>query len=181
MPKKSDSSSAVLSSNAAQTGEVEHPLLVDVDADVRKLYLKGAELLDEHRLDDAMAALRGRGHSHPALKNIVGVCLLRSGRPAEALNLYQPLVFTGSGVLRPEAPIQFKTNFVTGQLLRGLVSDAVTLLRQIGEESQPGVQRLWKEIDAWKQSLSGWGRLKARLGVDPSQPFVLSFPAGDLW
>src|SRR5690349_1413461 len=86
------------------------------------LFQKAKSLLDSGRHDDALAALRNQAHADPWLRNLMGVCLLRSNRPEDAVELYRTVVWSGNGIsLRDDIPIEFKTNFATGLLLLGRV------------------------------------------------------------
>ncbi len=137
-------------------------------------------LLVAGETDRAMSVLKDGG-STDAITNARGVCLMRSGRAASALELYRHLVVkTGCTWLRPDTPVIHRTNYCTALLLSGHPDGAVELIHSIEEQSHPSVVRLQQAVTAWQSKLTMWQRLQWKLGLVPNVPFQLGFPPGDV-
>lgn len=136
--------------------------------------------MDAGRAKEALDAVRTHSGTDASLKNLHGVCLMRTGFTADAVRLYRQLVLSSNGVtLRPEAPTVFKSNFATALLLDGSVTGAKTVLQEAADESHPAVQRLRGAIARWRSGLSFWQRMQWRCGMDPGCPVELDFAPGD--
>jgi hypothetical protein len=140
------------------------------------------KLLNEGKPKDAIDRLRRFGATCPELTNAYGVCFMRAGEMAKAVELYRNLCIGEGGVcLRPDVSIVFKRNFATALLLAGNVAGSLSVLREISREDDPGVVRLRAEIARWKRSLTWLERCWfAMSGEAPKRPVVLDFPPGDL-
>jgi len=144
------------------------------------IYRKVVNLLDAGRVKEALDAIRTHSGTDPSLKNLHGVCLMRTGSTADAVRLYRQLVLSSNGVtLRPEAPTVFKSNFATALLLDGSVTGAEAVLQEAADESHPAVQRLRGAIARWRSGLSFWQRMQWRCGMDPGRPIEVDFAPGD--
>ncbi len=129
----------------------------------------------------ALDLLRNAGRD-PQLRNAVGVCNLRLGRIDEAIRVYRELVLkAGCTWMRPELPIEYKTNFATALLLGGHPTGALELLSELSAESNPTVQRLRAAMRRWEVSLSFWQRLNWWLGkIEPRNCHIpIDFPPGE--
>jgi hypothetical protein len=129
------------------------------------------------------AALKGaqvKSSTDIRLRNAAGVCLLRLGRPAAAVQLFRPLVFAPDGLtLLRDVPDVVRLNFATALLLDGRSSGCTDMLRQV-DRKLPGAQQLRRSIRAWKSQLSLWKRLCWVTGVGAPQKVTLDYVPGEL-
>lgn len=144
-----------------------------IDAKLRRL-------LDEGRLDEAIVLVRSRGSSAPAMQNAYGVCLMRLGQVESAVRVYRSLVLNGGGLLmRQNVPTKWKTNFATALLLSGRGSGCWSVLDEIADETDPGVQRLREAIQKSRSGQSSWQKFVDWLrGYE--RPVSLDFLPGDI-
>lgn len=63
-------------------------------------------------------------------------------------------------MLKPDAPLVFKTNFATALLASNNMAGCLSVLHEIKNEEDPTVKRLRAAIAQWKQGLSFWQKLK---------------------
>src|SRR5262249_49152787 len=115
----------------------------------------------------------------PWVANARGVCLLRLGDAARALELFRGLALGTTGFGLKEGPTVFKTNYATAQLLSGKMTACVVTLSQSRDEGHPAVVRLRAAIRQWERSLSFWERICYYMGSSVDRPIVLDAP-GDL-
>jgi len=129
------------------------------------------------------AALKGaqeKGSTDIRLRNAAGVCLLRLGRSAAAVQLYRPLVFAPDGLtLLRDVPDVVRLNFATALLLDGRSAGCTDILRHV-DRKLPGVQQLRRSLRAWQQKLGLWNRLCWKLGIGRPQTVTLDYPPGEL-
>jgi hypothetical protein len=119
--------------------------------------------------------------SSPWAVNARGVCLLRLGLAARALDLFRGLALDAVGVgLRDDVPRAFQTNLATARLLVGDLTGCIVTLGQVRDEGDQTVQRLRAAIRRWRQALPLWDRVRWVLGGDVDRPVELDFPPGDL-
>ncbi|MFN3152940.1 tetratricopeptide repeat protein [Bremerella sp.] len=137
-------------------------------------------LIQQKKYALAIDQLHPAGHD-VVLKNAKGVCLLRLGHYAAAVNLYRELVFKPGCVwVRPDVPTVYKVNFATALLLAGNLEGGTSILGQAMDENHPGVKRLRACIGQWKRRFSFWQRLVWMCGYgDEAQAVVpLDFELG---
>ena len=134
--------------------------------------------LNEGKPREALDLLRRYGISSEELRNAYGVCLMRTGELAKAVEAYRDLVIDRSGVcLKPEAPAVFKTNFATALLLTNNVSGCLSVLKEVGPAQHPAVIRLRAAIARWRCSLGWRQRIAFALyGKEPGKPVLLDGP-----
>jgi len=138
-------------------------------------------MLDEGRVQEAHKLLTRQKGNDPAIKNALGVCLMRMGSLQPALSLLRGLVIASNGVtLSSSAPTSFKLNYATALLLNGQITGCSEVLAEIHDNADPTVQQLRGEIRKWKQSLTVWQRLRWIWGDDIDKPITLGFPAGNI-
>jgi hypothetical protein len=138
-----------------------------------------SRVLQEDRADEALQLLNeSRSHSQ-AVANARAVCLLRLGRPKEALELLRPLVVS-SVALRTDAPLTLKIIFATALLLDGNISACESTLGDIRDEANPDVQQLRAALAKWRGGLSLWQRVWFLTGGEAPTPVKLDFPPGVL-
>jgi hypothetical protein len=143
---------------------------------------RARELLNEGRPGDAMELIVRSRQASPALDNARAVCLLRLGKVDEALRVLRALLFPrGSICIDEDAPVVFRTNFVTALLMAGNVVAGTDVLGAIHESKHPAVLKLHGAIRQWKKGLSPWERFLYYLGKCPDKAVTLGFPPGDLW
>lgn len=141
---------------------------------------RAKQLIQQKKYALAIDQLHNSGQD-VMLKNAKGVCLLRLGNYAAAVNLYREIVFKPGCVwVRPDVPTVYKVNFATALLLTGNLEGGISILGQTLDESHPGVQRLRACIGQWKRKFSLWQRILLMCGFgDESQTVVpLDFELG---
>jgi hypothetical protein len=152
--------------NAAWPAE-EVDLLARVDA-----------LLRAGRAREALALLPRT--DSPWLRNARGVCLLRLGRPGEAVEVLRDLVFDHTGfAIRRDADPVFQANYATALLLDGNAEAFWSVLSGIADRTHPAVGRLDDAVRRWKAGMTLGQRIASALGIGGPQ-FALDFPPGDL-
>ncbi len=142
---------------------------------------KISRLLDEGKFQQAHALIVRDNTSAPAMRNALGVCLMRQGALAEAIKLYRGFVLTGSGlILRSDLPTIYRANYATALLMQGEVAGCISVLNELNDDQHPSVQRLRDAIAKWKKTLSFGKRLNWVLGIPPVEPVPIDFIPGDL-
>lgn len=135
-------------------------------------------LLAEDRPREALTLLPQS--NSPWVRNARGVCLLRLGRPDEAIELLRDLVFDHTGfAIRPDAEPVFQANYATALLLDGNTEGFWGILGGISDRSQPAVARLDGAIRRWRAGMTFWQRLSSALGAGGPR-LTLDLPPGDL-
>ena len=138
-------------------------------------------LLDVGKPQEAFDLINAKGSGAPAMKNARGVCLMRMQQPALAVRTYRSLVLDHNGIsLRTDVPTLYKTNFATALLLDGNVSGCQSVLDEIRDENDPGVQKLRAVIQRWVSELSFLKRLAWTAGSQPAHPVTVDFVPGEL-
>lgn len=142
-------------------------------------YAKVCRLLEAGRVDEALTLARSR---HDAdMKNAQGVCLMRQGKPDEAVRIYRTMVLDNTGLfLREELPVVYKTNYAFALFLSGNIGGGMSILEQLSREDHPSVHKLRSAIATWKSQLSFFKRLGLAMGLEPKRPMTLETPPGDL-
>ncbi|MCE5267097.1 MAG: hypothetical protein LLG00_04350 [Planctomycetaceae bacterium] len=138
------------------------------------------QLLAEQCPDKALAVITRSRLSSPWIVNATGVCALRLGNPKQASSVFHSLVGHGGLMLKPDAPVVFKTNFAAALLASNNVAGCLSVLHEIHDEENPAVKLLRGAVRQWKQSLSFWQKLKWYAGDCPQKPIQFSFPLGEL-
>ena len=181
MPKKTKSPNRMSGSTRSEPTSATSNSKLHVNPGILPLHERAVALIQSQQIPEAMTALRGQAHSDPWLRNLLGVCLLRSDRPQDAMDVLRPNAWQPNGVmLRTDVPAEFLVNFVTALLIQGRVNAALNTLNAINQESHPAVARLRAAIDRWLGGLSFWSRWKLRLGIDPADAVALDFLPGEL-
>jgi hypothetical protein len=148
---------------------------------VNDLLAKVQVLLEDGKYPQVMELIARSKVDSPWVTHALGVCHLRLGNAAKAVEIFRGLVLRSGGlVLREDVPIVFKTNYATALFLSGNPDGGVSVLRELGEKSGEAGLKLFQALDQWIQELSLWQKLTWYLGGRPSRPIVLGFPAGDL-
>jgi len=148
--------------------------------EVASALAKVKQLLDEQCPDKALDVITRSRLSSPWITNATGVCAMRIGNAKSASGVFQGLVGHLGVMLKPDAPLVFKTNFATALLASNNMAGCLSVLHEIGQEDNPTVKRLRAGIERWKQTLSFWQKLKWYTGDIPTKPIVLDFPLGEL-
>jgi hypothetical protein len=148
--------------------------------EVADLLGKARQLLDEKLPEKALDTIKRSKLSSPWITNATGVCAMRIGNVKPAAGLFQGLVAHGGIMLKPDAPLVFKTNFATALLASNNMQGCLSVLHEIGDDGNPTVQRLRAAIQQWKQGLSFWQKLKWYTGDVPQKAVALDFPLGEL-
>jgi hypothetical protein len=148
--------------------------------EVANVLAKVKQLLDEKAPEKALDVITRSRLSSPWITNATGVCAMRIGNAKSAAGVFQGLVGHLGVMLKPDAPLVFKTNFATALLASNNMAGCLSVLHEIGQEDNPTVKRLRAAIEQWKQSLSFWQRLKWYTGDIPQKPVGVDFPLGEL-
>jgi hypothetical protein len=139
------------------------------------------KLLDSDRPEEALKIAVGRGSGGPLHANARAVCLMRLGRPEEAVKVLRPVAVEGGGVfLHTNAPLAAKINFATALALSGNPQGTVGVLNEIEQEDNLHVQVLREAIRRWEKELSLWEWIQWKGGVSISKPVSLDSPPGTL-
>ncbi|MBN9522701.1 hypothetical protein J0H58_29960 [bacterium] len=116
----------------------------------------------------------------PWVRNARGVCLLRLGRPGEAIEVLRDLVFGPGGfAVRHDADPGFQANYATALLLDGNTQGFWGIFGGIRDRNHPTVARLDEAVRRWKAGMTFWQRVASALGIGGPQ-FAPDFPPGDL-
>lgn len=139
------------------------------------------DLVDSGKFDEALGVIAASGIQDPLLVNAAGVCHLRAGRPARAVEVFRGLC-VGEGVgIRRGAPPLHVANYASALLLAENLSGYRNAVRSLDESSHPDAARLRAAVTGWERSLGRWRRLALTLGVWlPKQPFGGGPPPGEL-
>lgn len=137
-------------------------------------------LLQEQRPQEALDFVNRRKQASPWISNARGVCMLRLESTDEAIAVFRGLAAQSGIVLKPDAPVIFKTNFATALLASGNLAGCLSVLHETNAEDAPTVRQLRDSIERWRRSLSWWQRLHWLLGDFPSGRVSLDFPLGEL-
>jgi hypothetical protein len=138
-------------------------------------------LLELGKPKEAFDLINAKGSGAPAMKNARGVCLMRMQQPALAVRTFRSVVLDHNGLsLRADVPTVYKTNFATALLLEGNVSGCQSVLDEIRDEDDPGVQKLRAVIRKWVAELSFLQKLAWKAGSQPVRAASIDFLPGDL-
>lgn len=167
------------------TASAKQPSSGVVNADhssrVNDILQRIQQLAALQRYDDAIDQLEAAGNDRQLL-NAKGVCLMRTGRFAEAIRLYRDLVIhSGCTWMRHDVPLVYRTNYATALALGGIPSGCLAILAELKDEQNLTVTNLRAAIRAWESQLSFWQQLNWRLGrIEPvDRPVTVTFEAGE--
>lgn len=136
-----------------------------------------SEVLDQGRPDSALSLLPAGGT--PWLRNARGVCLMRLGRPSQALDALRELVFEPVGhAVRADAHPVHLMNYATALLLDGNSDSFWGIFRSARDRSHPAVVRVEASVRRWQARLSFAERLMVALGAGPRP--ALDIPPGEV-
>ena len=145
------------------------------------LLQKVEQVLQAEGPEKAFELLARSKDNSPWVTNARGVCLLRLGEAARAVDLFRGLVLGAGGLcLRQDVPTVFKTNFATALLLTGNLAGFLSALGDTHDKEHPAVQRLGAALGRWRAGLSFWEKVRWYLGGEVGRPVTLDFPPGDL-
>jgi hypothetical protein len=116
----------------------------------------------------------------PWVRNARGVCLLRLGRPGEAIGVLRDLVFDPGGfAVRADAHPVIQANYAVALLLDGNADSFWSIFDGIPDRSHPAVARLDDAVRRWKAGMTFGQRIASALGIGGPR-FALDFPPGDV-
>jgi hypothetical protein len=140
------------------------------------------QLLEAGRTAEARDVVLGIKARTPELQNALGVCWLRLGETAKAIDLYRTMVLVDGGVcFRPNAPDNAVINYATALLLAGNMAGCEATLDANRQVNGSGAARLREAIANWKRSLGVFRRLMLVLGSgDPGARVPLEHPLGEI-
>lgn len=137
------------------------------------------QLINNNNLEEALSLLERVGDSSMWFQNAKGVCLMRLGRPEEAVKVFTSVVYpNGSIVADSGTPDKIKLNLSEAMLMVGNVSGPESLLKEI-EGFEEKKKSLYAAIKKWKKTLPVLTRIKACLYPSPcGEPIIAENPAG---
>jgi hypothetical protein len=139
-----------------------------------------AALLDAGEPRKALEGINRAKAESPWLRNAAGVCQIRLGNTAAAMEIFRGMVLAAGGFdLRPEAPTIFKTNFAVALLLSSNVDGFQRVIEELYDVQHPALDRLRDAIQRWRKNMGFWHKLRSLFGGATS-PLVLDFPPGDV-
>lgn len=144
-------------------------------------FQKAWSLIQRNDYSTAANLLASAGHDIH-VRNALGVCMMRSGKVDQAVDLFRSFVLMpGSLIERPEVSNACKRNFATALLMKGLPSGAMSVLAETHDHEHMVAVRLYAAVKQWEQSLSWFRRLDWKLnGVEPSDCRVsIDFEPGE--
>lgn len=172
---------AAVQEPSPRTGETSTKTTDTTSGALAELLGEVSRLLNDYQAATAISLLARTDLKSPWVTNARGVCELRLGYPAQAVETLRGLVLGSVGAaLRDDVPLVFKTNYAAAQLANGNVTMCLDALAQIRDESNPAVQKLRAAIRQWSAGLTFWQKINWWLGGQPDRPVVLNFPVGDL-
>lgn len=150
---------------------------------VEEILSDAATMLSEGQARAAAEAVFRFGIRCPELSNAYGVCLMRIGENAKALDIYRNLCIDNTGVsLRRDRATLYHVNYATCLLLNRNAAGCESILREINREQDPNVIKLRSAYRRWRATLSWLERIKLSLfGICPDKTVQLDYPPGDLF
>lgn len=116
-----------------------------------------------HDYEAAIKLLNSAGREE-AVRNALGVCLMRRGLVDEAVSVFRGFVLRpGTVIERADIDDLFKRNFAVSLLLAGHPDGALEVLAETRQPDHPAAIALHKAIRQWEQSLSWWRRIDWKL------------------
>jgi hypothetical protein len=129
----------------------------------------------------AKKMLRETGEG-PDARNALGVCLMRSGKAQEAIEVLKALVIEpGTLVERSDIPEHYRRNFATALLMCQRIGGCLQLLRPGKNDKHPVSEQLLQTIKDWEKSLSFWQKVNWKLYevIPDNRPIQLAFVPGE--
>jgi hypothetical protein len=152
---------------------------MSIPGHVAELLKKVEHLLELGRIEDALHTATSQSSGNPAQSNARAVCLMRLGKPDEAVRVLRSVVIDQTGVLmRQDIPTAYKSNFAVALALAGNLSGATSILAELGEETDTQIQGLSKCIQAAKSKRSFMQKLAGILGTADNTKVQLDFVPG---
>lgn len=115
------------------------------------------ELIRKEDYQHAASILQAAGREN-AVRNALGVCLLRLGRNEEGLQVLRSFVLAADGVSeRVDVVDPYKRNYALALLLTGAIAGGVDVLNATRDPQHPVAQMLFRAVKDWEKQL-GWFR-----------------------
>lgn len=143
---------------------------------------RSLELIADGDYRAAIGILQAAGRD-PGVRDLLGVCLMRSGEVEQAVALYRQFVLHPNSVLeRPEVSDVCKRNFATALLMKGLPSGALEVLASMHDSESLRSVQIRAAIVNWERTLSFFRRLDWKLNcVEPPNCRVpIDFEPGEI-
>ncbi|MAT13922.1 MAG: hypothetical protein CMJ46_01475 [Planctomyces sp.] len=138
------------------------------------------QLADEARYVEAFRLLDAEQSFVPEIRNARGVCLMRTHRYRDALELFKSLVIPHNCTwLKQDLPLIYRTNLITAFMLAKLPQGANAALMETREVDHPSVVRLRRALDEWVKRLPWSKWLQWKYGLDLEEQVTLDFDPGD--
>jgi hypothetical protein len=150
-------------------------------AEVAGLLSRVEELLRIGKPTEALELLRRSNGGSPWVTNAVGVCQLRIGDAPAAVSALRGLAVSADGLSpRRDGPVIFRTNYALGLIGAGKLGHALRVLAEIGDETNPAVQKVRSIVRTWWGELSFWQKALWYLDGGDERPLPLGSAPGDL-
>lgn len=153
----------------------------NLSGQVSEILQKVEQLLEQGRINDALHAATSQSSGNPAQSNARAVCLLRLGKPEEAVRILRSIVIDQTGVLmRQDIPISYKSNFAVALAMAGNLSGAKSVLSELGNNTDEQLLSLRQCIATTLSKRTFLQKLKSFLGTGDDAPITLDFVPGRL-
>jgi tetratricopeptide (TPR) repeat protein len=115
------------------------------------------ELINRGDYQHAVSTLQAAGREN-AVRNALGVCLMRLGRHDEALQVLRTFVLSADGVSERGGLIDaYKRNYALALLLTGEIAGAIEVLNATGDLKNKSAAQMCTAVKEWERQL-GWFR-----------------------
>jgi hypothetical protein len=129
----------------------------------------------------ALDLLARSDQSSPWLKNAAGVCQLRLGNAARAVEAFRGLTLAPGGlIVRKDVPVVFRANYAAALLAADNLDGFLGVLVELEREDHPAVQRLRSDYQRWRNGMTLTERLRWLVSGVPPRPLRPGSPAGAL-
>src|SRR5262245_42438631 len=139
---------------AVHTNGVSNEFAFPKPPEIVALYAKLNALLISGDPGKALALAQRTRLDSPWVPNAVGVCQLRLGHVASAVELFRGMVVSGHLDLRDDVPVVWKTNFATALLMAKNLAGCLAALAEIKDHHHPHVAKIRAAVERWKAGLS---------------------------
>lgn len=157
------------------------PASSSIPGHVAEILRKVEHLLELGRIEDALHAATSQSSGNPAQSNARAVCLLRLGKPEEAVRILRSVVIDQTGVLmRQDIPLTYKSNFAVALAMAGNLPGANSVLSELGNETDEQLLALRQCITATLSKRTFMQKLKSFLGSGEETPVQMDFVPGRL-
>ncbi|MDD5458448.1 MAG: hypothetical protein PHF37_03550 [Phycisphaerae bacterium] len=138
------------------------------------------QLLNDGRPHDALKFINHLGLKSPIMENARAVCLMRMGKPEQAISVLRDIVFRGYVCMPSDTPALYQANFAVAMLMVNQKDGAIPILTKLNVSECPQVAKLKDAVSEWMQSLNIFQKLLCRIGYYPAKKIKIEFPLGEI-